>query len=40
MVARAMRIGPVEFVQLLCVLTGCAWRDVLKLHSDHIFYEE
>jgi hypothetical protein len=35
----AMRMGPVEFAQLLCVLAGCTWRDVLDRHSDHIFFE-
>ncbi len=36
----ATRMGPVEFVQLLCVLTDCKWRDVLDRYSDFIFYEE
>ncbi len=38
--SQAPRMGPIEFVQLLCVLTNCKWRDVLERHSGFIFYEE
>ena len=37
---RSHRMGPVEFVELLCVLTGCAWRDVLARYAVRIFYQE
>lgn len=33
-------VNPVEYVQYLCILTGCAWKNVLDRYSDHIFYQE
>lgn len=36
----AMSLGPIEFVQLLCILADCSWRDVLSRYRQTIFYEE
>lgn len=36
----AWRLGPTEFAELLCILTGCKWRDVLTQYRAIIFYEE
>jgi len=36
----AWRLGPVEFAELLCALTVCKWRDVLKRYGKTIFYRE
>ncbi len=30
-------LGPIDFVQLLCVLVNCKWRDVLVRYGDMIF---
>lgn len=38
--ASAYRLGPSEFVELLCALTGCKWSDVLNQYAPIIFYEE
>lgn len=38
--SQADRLGPVDYVALLCILTGCSWRNVLDQYADEIFYQE
>lgn len=37
---RGWQLGPSRFVQLLCVLTQCRWREVIDRYARTIFYEE
>lgn len=38
--SRANRLGPEEYVALLCCLTGCKWQYVLDRYTPEIFYNE